>query len=53
MQHDKIKDELGDLLSQPLSPPAIRDKSSIKPSQIVRNKEPKDQKNDNSEDVVD
>ena len=53
MRHDEIKDELGDLLSHALTPSAVRDKPSIKPSLTVRN-EPKDQNNNNnnSENVV-
>ena len=53
MRHDEIKDELGDLLSQALTPSAVRDEPSIKPSPTVRN-EPKDQNNNNnnSENVV-
>lgn len=53
MRHDEIKDELGDLLSQALTPSAVRDEPSIKPRPTVRN-EPKDQNNNNnnSENVV-
>ena len=44
MRHNEIEDELGDLLSQALTPLAVRDEPSMKSNPTVRNK-PKDQNN--------
>ena len=52
MRHDEIKDELGDLLSQALTPSAVRDEPSIKPSPTVRNTSPTIQNNNNNLEVV-
>ena len=53
MRYDEIKDELGDLLSQALTPSAVWDKPSIKPSPTVRNISTTSNSNNNSEEVVD
>ena len=53
MRHDEIKDELGDLLSQALTPSAVRDEPSIKPSPAVRNISTISNKNNiSSEEIV-